>query len=90
MVEINASLAWRSGVIQTGNDTATLSTELQQAILRSGLSLNQLGKETGVSQAQISRFVSGARTLTLPAADKLCRYLGLKLTAFSPSAAIKE
>jgi transcriptional regulator with XRE-family HTH domain len=53
--------------------------ELQQAIKESGLSLNQLGKQAGVSQAQLSRFVRGERTLTLPAAAKLCVFFGLRL-----------
>ena len=61
-----------------------LAVELQQAILRSGLSLNQLGKQTGVSQAQLSRFVRGDRTLTLPAVDKICRFFGLKLMKETP------
>ena len=58
---------------------APLAVELQQIILGSGMSLNQLGKETGVSQAQLSRFVRGNRTLTLPAVDKICSFFGLKL-----------
>lgn len=56
-----------------------LAVELQRVILESGMSLNQLGQQTGVSQGQLSRFVRGDRTLTLPAVDKLCRFFGLKL-----------
>lgn len=60
-------------------DPLPLVDELQQAIRESGLSLNQIGKQTGVSEAQLSRFVRGQRTLTLPAAAKLCVFLGLRL-----------
>jgi transcriptional regulator with XRE-family HTH domain len=62
-----------------GQKEAPLATELQRAILESGMSLNQVGKHSGVSQGQLSRFVRGDRTLTLPAVDKLCRFFGLKL-----------
>src|SRR5262245_8564777 len=56
-----------------------LIEQLRQALAASGLSMNQLGKETGVNQAQLSRFVRGERTLTLPTAAKLCTFLGLYL-----------
>lgn len=56
-----------------------LAKELQRVILASGMSLNRLGKEAGVSQGQLSRFVRGDRTLTLPAVDRLCSFFGLKL-----------
>jgi transcriptional regulator with XRE-family HTH domain len=38
-----------------------------------------LGKGAGVSQAQLSRFMSGKRTLTLPAVERICRVLRLDL-----------
>ncbi len=63
----------------TEKQDVPLAVELQRVILESGLSLNQLGKQTGVSQGQLSRFLRGDRTLTLPAVDKICRYFGLKL-----------
>jgi transcriptional regulator with XRE-family HTH domain len=44
------------------------------------MSLNQLAKATGVHQAQLSRFLRKQRSLQLPAAAKLCAYLGLHLT----------
>ncbi len=58
----------------------TVTEQLKQAIRASGKSLNQLGKESGVSQPQLSRFLAGKRTLTLPMVDKLCDALGLRLT----------
>jgi transcriptional regulator with XRE-family HTH domain len=60
--------------------TTSLAEELQRAIAASGMSLNQIGKASGVSQAQLSRFMRGARTLTLPAADRLCGFFNLRLT----------
>ena len=45
----------------------------------SGESLAKISLETGISSAVLSRFVRGERTLTLPTADKLARYLGLEL-----------
>ena len=53
--------------------------QLQGAIRASGLSLNELGRRTGVSEGQLSRFLRGDRTLTLPAAARLCLYFGLEL-----------
>jgi transcriptional regulator with XRE-family HTH domain len=45
----------------------------------SGLSLNELAKRCGVSAPQLSRFVRGERSLTLDSADRLFRFLGLKV-----------
>jgi transcriptional regulator with XRE-family HTH domain len=52
---------------------------LKDAIRDSGISLNELSKRTGVSNPQISRFMRGDRSLTLPAAEKLVEYFGMKL-----------
>jgi transcriptional regulator with XRE-family HTH domain len=59
--------------------TLPLVAQLQRAIRECGLSLNELGRRTGVSQGQLSRFLRGDRTLTLPAAARVCRYFGLEL-----------
>src|SRR5262245_14577122 len=53
--------------------------QLREAIQGSGLSLNELGRRAGVSEGQLSRFLRGDRTLTLPAAARVCRYFGLGL-----------
>jgi len=52
---------------------------LKKAIRDCGLSLPELSRQTGVSNPQIYRFVSGERSLTLPAAEKLAAFLGLRL-----------
>jgi transcriptional regulator with XRE-family HTH domain len=63
----------------TEQTTSRLVAQLQQAIRDSKLSLNELGRRTGVSQGQLSRFMRGDRTLTLPAAARVCDYFGLEL-----------
>ncbi len=39
----------------------------------------EIAKKSGLSQAQLSYFVNGKRSLTLPAAAKLAQVLGLEL-----------
>ena len=56
-----------------------LVARLREAIRGCGLSLNELGRKAGVSQPQLSRFLNGERTLTLPAAAKVCEARGLRL-----------
>jgi transcriptional regulator with XRE-family HTH domain len=56
-----------------------LIEQLRRALAASGVSMNRLGKEAGVNQAQLSRFLRGERTLTLTTAARLCAYLGLRL-----------
>jgi plasmid maintenance system antidote protein VapI len=52
---------------------------LQPSIRDCGLSVHELSKPAGVSNPQLYRFVRGQRSLTLPAAEKLARFLGLRL-----------
>ena len=62
-----------------GRRNTTISQALQEAMASSGESLADLERTTGVSNAVLSRFVRGERTLTLPTADKLARHFGLEL-----------
>jgi plasmid maintenance system antidote protein VapI len=55
-------------------------SQIREAVRRSGRSLGELSRATGVGTDRISRFMRGERTLTLPAAAKLCEALGLELT----------
>jgi transcriptional regulator with XRE-family HTH domain len=57
-----------------------LVDQLRQAVASCELSLSRLAEATGVNKGQLSRFLRAERTLTLPAAAKLCAYLGLRLT----------
>src|SRR5262245_31532013 len=60
-------------------NTPVMVTQIREAIRNSGRSLNELAKQCGVSQPQLSRFLLGQRTLTLPAAARVCEALGLRL-----------
>jgi transcriptional regulator with XRE-family HTH domain len=56
-----------------------LTDTIQQAIRESGISLNELSKQTGVSTPQLSRFMRGERSLTLSYADKLVSFFGIEV-----------
>ena len=58
---------------------STLSEQLRDAILAAPVSRYRIAKETGVTEAALSRFVRGERGLDLSSADKLAAYLGLEL-----------
>jgi transcriptional regulator with XRE-family HTH domain len=53
---------------------------IRQAVVDSGLSLNQLGRASAIDSGRLSRFMRGERDLTLASAAKLCEALGLRLT----------
>jgi transcriptional regulator with XRE-family HTH domain len=61
------------------NRELPLVEKIREAIRDCGLSHNELARKSGVSQPQLSRFLTGERTLTLPAAAKVCEALGLRL-----------
>jgi len=56
-----------------------LEKQLKDAILKSKMSCYRIAKESGLTESQLSYFVNGKRTLTLPAAAKLAKVLGLEL-----------
>jgi transcriptional regulator with XRE-family HTH domain len=51
---------------------------LCEAVKKSGLSANQLAKETGVFQQTLSEFLRG-KGIRLETAEKLAAYFGLEL-----------
>jgi plasmid maintenance system antidote protein VapI len=57
----------------------TISEVIRQAILDSGLPLQQIAERAGVERASLSRFVRGERSLRLDMADRLAAYFGLEL-----------
>ena len=57
----------------------TISGRLREAIERSGQTRYRIALATGISQAALSRFITGERGLALESADKLAAYLGLEL-----------
>jgi hypothetical protein len=52
--------------------------QLQTCIRTNAISLNELGRRAGVTEEQLSRFLRGDRTLTLPAAARGL-YFGFEL-----------
>ena len=62
-----------------------LIQQLRDEIRNSGESLNQLGRNAGIGPDQLSRFLRGERTLTLPAVAKVCEALGLELMRRTPA-----
>jgi len=57
----------------------TLTNSLKAAIKASDMTVYQISKESGVTQAMISRFLSDERDIRLATADKLSAVLGLEL-----------
>lgn len=57
----------------------TVSQQLKLAIQNSGKTQLQLAKEAGVGQGQLSRFMSGERSLSLDTVDRICAVLNLDL-----------
>lgn len=64
------------GIISIMKD---IEKQLEQAIIESGLSCYRIAKESGLTESQLSYFINGKRSLTLPAAAKLAKVLGLEL-----------
>jgi carbon storage regulator CsrA len=56
-----------------------LTDQLRLAIERDTENLNWLSMTTGIDRGRLSRFMRGERDLTLAAAAKLCKALGLEL-----------
>ena len=52
---------------------------MRQAIKDSGLSLYALERLSGISDAQLSRFMNRKRTLTLRSAEKIAEHIGVEL-----------
>ncbi|HZY87592.1 MAG TPA: helix-turn-helix transcriptional regulator [Gemmataceae bacterium] len=52
---------------------------MKERIRGCGMNLNELGLASGVAPPQLSRFMRGERTLTLPTVEKVCRVLNLEL-----------
>ena len=59
----------------------SLSDQIRKAIDASGKSRYRIAKDLEVSEATLSRFMSGERGLTLKVLDRLAEYVGLTLCA---------
>ena len=56
-----------------------ITKELLKAMRTCGLRHSQIAQATGIEQSALSRFVSGERSLSLEAADKLAAFFKLEL-----------
>lgn len=57
-----------------------VADELRHAIETSGRTRYNIGKEAGVDQATLHRFIVKGIAISTTTADKLCEALGLRLT----------
>jgi len=58
---------------------ARLEDRIRAAIKSSGQTRYRIAKETGVSQAHLSRLMSGERGLGVGVLERLAAYLGLEI-----------
>ena len=56
-----------------------IEMQLREAIVTSEMSCYEIAKRAGVTNSQLSLFLSGQRSLTLTSAAKIARVLGLEL-----------
>jgi transcriptional regulator with XRE-family HTH domain len=56
--------------------------DLRQLLAASGCSANELGRRSGVSPSQVSRYLRGERTLSMPVVEKICDGLGYLLVRY--------
>jgi transcriptional regulator with XRE-family HTH domain len=63
---------------------------IKEAVRDSGLSLNELARRSRISSAQLSRFMTGERSLTLDSAARLFEPLGLRVVRERPAAPLPE
>jgi plasmid maintenance system antidote protein VapI len=59
---------------------------VKDAIRRDNRSLTRLARDAGVSQSQVSRFVTGERGVTIDTMERLLGTLGLELRLLRRSA----
>ncbi len=59
----------------------TVSEQLRAAIQSADVSRYRMAKDLGLTQALLSRFIHRVGGLSMETIDKICEYLGLRLTA---------
>lgn len=63
-------------------EASGLAAILRDTAERSGLSVYQIAKESGVDQSTLNKFLNGEReNLRLDVADRLFSYFGLRVTS---------
>jgi len=66
----------------SSDEASSLAAILRQAAHRSGLSVYQIAKESGVDQSTLNKFLNGDRgNLRLDVADRLFKYFGLRVVS---------
>lgn len=68
---------------------ADIVEALKQAIIKSEMSRYELAHKSNVSEAVLSRFLSGERGITFETAGKLAKVLKLRLTPHSDSRKVR-
>jgi hypothetical protein len=58
-----------------------ISDQLRYSVLHCGKSRYRISQETGITEAQLSRFVNGHADLALATIDILCECIGAELIA---------
>ncbi len=58
----------------------TLAGTVRQAIRDSGETMYRVALDSGVNYTTLHRFMTGKRAISLEALEKLCAYLGMRLT----------
>lgn len=66
------------------NDREPMTTAVKQAIEQSGLTRYEICKQSGVTQAALSRFMNGVAGLSLATLDRLAPVLGLRIVVDRP------
>jgi transcriptional regulator with XRE-family HTH domain len=61
-----------------------ITQTIQRAVVDSGILQSEIARQAKVTEGQLSRFLRDKRSLTLPAAERLCKVLGLELRPVSP------
>lgn len=67
------------GIIVIMRNVADIERQLKQALIDSDMTRAEIARQSKLSEAQLSYFVNGKRSLTLPAAAELARVFGLEL-----------
>jgi len=63
---------------------AKIFDQLRRAIKRSGKSRYAISKETGITQATLSRFANGKAGLTMENVETVCDCIGAKIAITIP------
>ena len=77
------------GMAKKRTKRPTMSEQIRQAIRECGDSRYEIAKQTGLSQAALSRFMSGERGLPMKTLDRLAKFLRLWITIEGPHKGMK-